>query len=103
MIDNPIEFSLGDFLAGEGRDPLQAPPSFTRWMQAVAWAGELYEPEMCGAADTRTTITYGGRPQPVLGIDGRYGLGVTDIASDGDSKNRGFAVMGSIGFPVGQK
>lgn len=78
MSDNPIEFSLGDFLAGEGRDPLQAPPSFTRWMQAVAWAGELYEPEMCGAADTRTTITYGGRPQPVINLCSYNYLGLAN-------------------------
>lgn len=40
----------------------------------------------------------------VLGVDGRYGLGVTDVASDGDGgKNRGFAVMASLGFPIGSK
>lgn len=46
----------------------------------------------------------------VLGVDGRYGLGLTDITNNEDNepeyeatKNRGFAVMGSIGFPIGQK
>jgi hypothetical protein len=40
----------------------------------------------------------------VLGVDGRYGLGVTDVASEGDGgKNRGFAVMASLGFPIGAK
>lgn len=42
----------------------------------------------------------------VLGIDGRYGLGITDIADDPEddaATNRGFAVMGSIGFPIGQQ
>jgi hypothetical protein len=40
----------------------------------------------------------------VLGVDGRYGVGITDVGSEGDgAKNRGFAVMGSIGFPIGQK
>src|SRR4051795_11600234 len=36
MDDNPAELSLSNFLASEGRDPTQAPPSFTRWMQAGA-------------------------------------------------------------------
>ena len=40
----------------------------------------------------------------ILGVDGRYGLGITDVASEDDGgKNRGFAFMGSIGFPIGQK
>jgi len=42
----------------------------------------------------------------VLGVDGRYGLGITDVADDPDDDagtNRGFAVMGSIGFPIGSK
>jgi len=45
----------------------------------------------------------------VLGLDGRYGIGLTDVSDDPDDpdddgvKNQGFAVMGSIGFPIGQK
>jgi len=45
----------------------------------------------------------------VLGLDGRYGIGLTDVSDDPDDpdddgvKNKGFAVMGSIGFPIGQK
>ena len=46
MSDNPAELSLSNFLASEGGDPLQAPASFTKWMQAGAWAVELYEPEL---------------------------------------------------------
>jgi len=48
-----------------------------------------------------------------LGIDGRYGLGLTSIADidffgdagvqDPDIKNRGFAVMALVGFPIGSK
>src|SRR6266404_5122832 len=68
MNDNPAELSLSNFLAGEGRDPLLAPPSFTRWMRAGAWAVELYEPELLASADARTTITYDGKPQSVINL-----------------------------------
>jgi hypothetical protein len=63
MSDNPAEMSLGNFLAGEGNDPLQAPPSFTRWMQAGAWAVELYEPELRAPAEARPNDNYNGKPQ----------------------------------------
>ena len=56
MNEDPAKLSLSNFLAGESRDPLQAPPSFTAWMQAGAWAAELYEPELLAGADARTTI-----------------------------------------------
>ena len=66
MDDNPAELSLSNFLASEGRDPTQAPPSFTRWMQAGAWAVELYEPEMLASAEARTNITYNGKSRSVI-------------------------------------
>src|SRR5438552_1286255 len=50
MNQDPAKLSLSNFLAGESRDPLQAPPSFTAWMQAGAWAVELYEPELLAGA-----------------------------------------------------
>ncbi|MBA2434920.1 MAG: aminotransferase class I/II-fold pyridoxal phosphate-dependent enzyme [Chthoniobacterales bacterium] len=78
MSDNPADLSLSNFLAGESRDPLQAPPSFTRWMEAGAWAVELYEPEMRSAAEARTTITYGGKPQPVINLCSYNYLGLAN-------------------------
>ena len=78
MSDNPAELSLSNFLAGEGRDPLQAPPSFTRWMQAGAWAVELYEPELCAPADARTTITYDGKPHSVINLCSYNYLGLAN-------------------------
>ncbi len=78
MSDNPADLSLGNFLAGEGRDPLEAPPSFTRWMQAGAWAVELYEPELRAAAEARTTITYAGKPQPVINLCSYNYLGLAN-------------------------
>ncbi|HEY3663863.1 MAG TPA: aminotransferase class I/II-fold pyridoxal phosphate-dependent enzyme [Chthoniobacterales bacterium] len=78
MNDNPADLSLSNFLAGEGRDPLQAPASFTRWMEAGAWAVELYEPEMRSAAEARTTITYGGQAQPVINLCSYNYLGLAN-------------------------
>ncbi|MEO6969403.1 MAG: aminotransferase class I/II-fold pyridoxal phosphate-dependent enzyme [Chthoniobacterales bacterium] len=78
MSDNPAELSLSNFLASEGRDPLQAPASFTRWMQAGAWAVELYEPEMRAAAEARTTITYDGKPQSVINLCSYNYLGLAN-------------------------
>jgi len=70
--------NLSDFLAGEGRDPLQAPPSFTAWMQAGAWAAELYEPELLGGADARTSINYNGRPRSVINLCSYNYLGLAN-------------------------
>jgi 8-amino-7-oxononanoate synthase len=78
MSDNPADLSLSNFLAGESRDPLQAPPSFTRWMQAGAWAVELYEPELRAAAEARTTITYNGKPQSVINLCSYNYLGLAN-------------------------
>lgn len=78
MTDNPADLSLGNFLAGEGRDPLQAPPSFTRWMEAGAWAVQLYEPEMRAAAEARTTISYNGRSQRVINLCSYNYLGLAN-------------------------
>ena len=78
MSDNPAELSLSNFLASEGRDPLQAPASFTQWMQAGAWAVELYEPEMRAAAEARTTITYDGKPQSVINLCSYNYLGLAN-------------------------
>jgi glycine C-acetyltransferase len=78
MNDNPADLSLSNFLAAEARDPLQAPPSFTRWMEAGAWAVKLYEPEMRAAAEARTTITYNGKPQPVINLCSYNYLGLAN-------------------------
>ena len=78
MNDNPADLSLSNFLGAEGGDPLQAPASFTRWMEAGAWAVELYEPEMRSAAEARTTITYAGKPQPVINLCSYNYLGLAN-------------------------
>jgi glycine C-acetyltransferase len=78
MNQDPTKLSLGNFLAGESRDPLQAPPSFTAWMQGVAWAAELYEPELLASADARTTIRYDGKSQRVINLCSYNYLGLAN-------------------------
>src|SRR4030095_9918377 len=78
MNDDPAALSLSNFLAGEGRAPLQAPPSFTKGMQAGAWAVELYEPELLATADARTTITYNGKPRSVINLCSYNYLGLAN-------------------------
>src|SRR6266550_3005033 len=78
MNEDPAKLSLSNFLAGESRDPLQAPPSFTAWMQAGAWAAELYEPELLAGADARTTIRYDGKSQSVINLCSYNYLGLAN-------------------------
>src|ERR1700736_882742 len=78
MNQDPAKLSLSNFLAGESRDPLQAPPSFTAWMHAGAWAVELYEPELLASADARTTIRYDGKSQHVINLCSYNYLGLAN-------------------------
>src|SRR6266702_1733894 len=78
MNEDPAKLSLSNFLAGESRDPLQAPPSFSAWMQAGAWAVELYEPELLAGADARTSIRYDGKSQRVLNLCSYNYLGLAN-------------------------
>src|SRR6059058_4624161 len=78
MNDDPIKFSLSNFLAGESDDPLQAPASFTTWVRLGAWAAELYEPELLASADARTVINYGGKPRPVINLCSYNYLGLAN-------------------------
>jgi glycine C-acetyltransferase len=77
-MDNPFKFSLSNFLAGETQDPLQAPPTFTKWVRASTLAEQLFEPEMRAAADARTTINYLGKPQPVINLCSYNYLGLAN-------------------------
>jgi 8-amino-7-oxononanoate synthase len=78
MNDDSAKLSLSNFLAGETSDPLQAPPSFTKWMHAVGWAAKLYEPELLAAAEARTTIDYEGKPQSVINLCSYNYLGLAN-------------------------
>src|SRR5436189_2562035 len=78
MNQDPAKLSLSNFLGGESDDPLQAPASFTNWIRLGAWAVELYEPELLGSADARTTINYGGKPRPVINLCSYNYLGLAN-------------------------
>src|SRR3989442_3563448 len=78
MNEAPENLILSNFLAGESRAPLQAPPSFTAWMQAGAWAVELYEPELLASADARTSIRYDGKSQRVINLCSYNYLGLAN-------------------------
>jgi 8-amino-7-oxononanoate synthase len=102
MSDDPFKLSLGNFIANESNDPLQAPPSFTNWARASAWAAELYEPEMLGTADARTTIRYDGKPLSVINLCSYNYLGLANhpdvIAAAHEAlKTHG---LGACGAPV---
>jgi 8-amino-7-oxononanoate synthase len=79
MNHQSIKHHLGNFLAGETSDPLQAPPSFTTWIRAAASAAaELYEPEMLATPDARTTIEYAGEPRSVINLCSYNYLGLAN-------------------------
>src|SRR5436305_4916299 len=78
MNHDPAKLSLSNFIASESRDPLRAPPTLTRWMQAGALAVELYEPEVLGSAEARTTISYNGRPRSVINLCSYNYLGLAN-------------------------
>jgi len=78
MTEDPYKSSLSNFLAGESNDPLQAPSSFTNWMRDGAWAAQLYEPELLGTADARTTINYDGKPRSVINLCSYNYLGLAN-------------------------
>src|SRR5213596_1334347 len=102
MNQDPAKLSLSNFLAGESRDPLQAPPSFTAWMRAGAWAVELYEPELLASADARTIIRYDGRSQRVINLCSYNYLGLANhpevIAAAHDALNT--HGLGACGSPM---
>lgn len=70
--------SLGDFVVGASDSLLQPPAGFTEWRQAGAWEAELYEPNMLGSADVRTSIEYDGKSQPVINLCSYNYLGLAN-------------------------
>jgi 8-amino-7-oxononanoate synthase len=102
MDEDPFKLSLSNFLAGETQDPLQAPPTFTKWVKDSAWARELYEPEMLSTADARTTINYDGKSQSVINLCSYNYLGLAnhpDVIAAAHKALREYG-MGACGAPV---
>src|ERR1700737_2574454 len=102
MNQDPAKLSLSNFLAGESRDPLQAPPSFTAWMHAGAWAVELYGPELLASGGAPTTIRYDGKSQGVINLCSYNYLGLANhpdvIAASHEALNT--HGLGACGSPM---
>jgi glycine C-acetyltransferase len=47
-------------------------------MQVTAWAVKLYEPELLGSADARTTLNYNGKKHPVINLCSYNYLGLAN-------------------------
>ena len=94
--------SLGDFVVGDSEDPLVPPLAFTQWRQAGAWEATIYEPELLGAADARTTINYEGKPRPVINLCSYNYLGLANrpevIAAARDALSK--YGLGACGSPL---
>ncbi|HEY4282301.1 MAG TPA: aminotransferase class I/II-fold pyridoxal phosphate-dependent enzyme [Chthoniobacterales bacterium] len=103
MIEDPYKLSLSNFLAtGESPDPLQAPPTFTKWMRESSWAEALYEPEMLSTADARTIIKYDGKPHAVINLCSYNYLGLAnhpEVIAAAQEALREYG-MGACGAPV---
>jgi 8-amino-7-oxononanoate synthase len=102
MSDDPFKLSLSNFLAGESKDPLQAPATFTHWVQAQAKARELYEPQMLGSADARTTIKYEGKAHSVINLCSYNYLGLANHPEVIEAAHQALRThgMGACGAPV---
>src|SRR6187431_1527990 len=75
---DPGRFSLSDFLVGDSKDPLKPPPAFTRWHHVGEWAIELYEPQLLGPAEARTSLNYGGKSHSVINLCSYNYLGLAN-------------------------
>lgn len=75
---DPAKFTLSDFLVGQSTDPLVPPAIFTEWHRAGEWASALYEPELLGAADARTRISYNGQSKSVINLGSYNYLGLAN-------------------------
>src|SRR5712692_10196617 len=100
QIKDAAKLSLSSFLAGEGNDPFQAPPTFTAWVKFGAWAAALYEPELVSTADARTVLNYEGKRQPVINLCSYNYLGLANrpevlVAAQAALKKYGFGACGS--------
>jgi 8-amino-7-oxononanoate synthase len=94
---------LGDFVVGERDDPLAPPAGFMEWRRKeIAWAASLYEPDMLGSADARTTIQYEGKSKPVINLCSYNYLGLANhpevIAAASEALHK--YGMGACGSPM---
>ena len=99
---DPGKFSLSDFLVGNSKDPLKPPPVFTKWHQAGEWAIELYEPQLLGPADARTTLHYDGKSHPVINLCSYNYLGLANHPEVITTAHEALAThgLGACGSPM---
>src|ERR1044072_5266268 len=76
--NDPNQLSLGDFIVGNSRNPLEPPAGFTEWLHAINKAVELYEPVLLGPAEVRTHLRYRGKSHPVLNFSSYNYLGLAN-------------------------
>ena len=77
--NDAFKFSLSNFLAGsENGDPFEVPRSFSMWVRLGSWAAALYEPEMTGPAESRTTVVVDGKPRSVINFCSYNYLGLAN-------------------------
>src|SRR3984893_4261911 len=100
QIKDAAKLSLSSFLAGEGNDPFEAPPTCTAWGKFGAWAAALYEPELVSTADARTVLNYEGKRREVSNLCSYNYLGLANrpevIAAAVEAlKKYGFGACGS--------
>ncbi len=100
QIKDAAKLSLSSFLAGEGNDPFEAPPTFTAWVRFGAWAAALYEPELVSTADARTVLNYEGKRRSVINLCSYNYLGLANrpevlVAAQEALKKYGFGACGS--------
>jgi len=100
--DFDARLSLGDFVVGDRSDPLAPPAGFTEWKQAGAWEAALYEPEMCMAAEARTTIAYEGKTCPVINLCSYNYLGLANHPEVVEAAHQALAKygIGACGSPM---
>jgi 8-amino-7-oxononanoate synthase len=100
--NEPNNFSLGDFLVGDSKDPLQPPAAFTKWLHAINKAVELYEPVLLGPAEARTTLRYRGKSLPVINFSSYNYLGLANHPEVIAAAHEALAShgLGACGSPV---
>jgi 8-amino-7-oxononanoate synthase len=72
------KFGLSDFFVGDSKDPLKPPTEFTEWHREIEWAIELYEPQLLGPPEARTTLHYDGKPRSVVNLCSYNYLGLAN-------------------------
>ncbi len=102
MEKDPAKLNLSDFLVGDSKDPLKPPPAFTQWHHIGEWAIELYEPQLLGPAEARTTLFYGGASHSVINLCSYNYLGLANHPEVITAAHHALAThgLGACGSPM---